>query len=245
MGRVDSLEKTLMLGGIGGRRRRGQQRMRWLDSVTDSINMSLGELRELVMDREAWRAAIHRVAKSQTRLSDWTELNWTELCFGALALLLQTLCNMHNINIMALGYKSVSKRGNFYLGQEVSPLIYIKSTWGIKCRLLHLISRDSDSADLWWGSNITNCKLLDSFKWMAWLFFFSEYFEFMFLNWLYPELSEWDRYKLINHLIYLFIYLSSFWHISVIITASFSHQSNYWTIKGKIYLSALELGFMI
>ena len=76
MRRVDSLEKTLMLGRIGGRRRRGQQRMRWLDGITDSMDVGLGKLQELVIDRQAWSAMIHRVAKNRIRLSDWTERNY-------------------------------------------------------------------------------------------------------------------------------------------------------------------------
>ena len=100
MQRVDSLEKTLMLGGIGGRRKRGQQRMGWLDSITDSTDVSLSELRVLVMDREAWRATIHGVAKSQIQLSNWTELNWTELNY----LLTFNIGDQNQINVKLYHY---------------------------------------------------------------------------------------------------------------------------------------------
>ena len=93
--RADSLEKTLMLGGTGSRRRRGWQRMRWLDGITELMDMSLGELRELVMERETWRAAIHGFSKSRTWLSNWTVLNWTEL----------------KLQFRCIGYKAFKNQG--------------------------------------------------------------------------------------------------------------------------------------
>ena len=106
MRRVDSLERTLMLGGIGGKRRRGRQRMRWLDGITDSMDVSLSELRELVMDREAWRAVIHGVTKSQTRLSD----NWTELRASLVAQVVKNLPAMQETQVQSLGREDPWRR---------------------------------------------------------------------------------------------------------------------------------------
>ena len=163
MGRVDSLEKTVMLGGIGGRRRRGRQRMRWLDGITDSMDVSLSELRELVMDREAWRAVIHGVAKSWTWLSDRTELNanWISIIYAKYLIYFTLNPSSTSVIVLPLHTQGGTKRLRYL--PRVRKVTKLEFKLGLQCQSsysLHSKSRQDCKLNKWMNFLVSLSKWL-------------------------------------------------------------------------------------
>jgi len=152
MQRVDSLEKTLMLGGIGRRRRRGRQRMRWLDGITDSMDMNLSELWELVMDREAWHATIHGVAKSRTQLNNWTELNANWICIIYVKYLIYFTLNPLSTSVIVLPLHTKGGIKRLRYLPRVREMTKLEFKHGLQCQCsysLHSKSRQDCKLKKW------------------------------------------------------------------------------------------------